>query len=86
MGNWSADNVEKGIQDLLVCMEMLVIAVAHTTAFSSRPYEDGATRLDGASLLEAHFAHHSAIRDFNEVRVCVCVMVDSMFDRLSHVK
>lgn len=67
MGNWSADNVEKGIQDLLICIEMLIIAVVHTTAFSSRPYEDGATRRDGASLLEAHFAHHSAIRDFNEV-------------------
>ena len=69
MGGWTAENVEKGIQDLLVCVEMLIIAVAHTTAFSSGPYEDGATRRDGASLLEAHFAHHSAIRDFNEVRV-----------------
>lgn len=67
MGGWTTDNVEKGIQDLLVCVEMLVIAIAHTTAFSSKPYEDGATRRDGASLLEAHFAHHSAIRDFNEV-------------------
>ncbi|CAN0463850.1 unnamed protein product, partial [Laminaria digitata] len=67
MGGWTAENVEKGIQDLLICVEMLVIAVAHTTAFSSGPYEDGATRRDGASLLEAHFAHHSAIRDFNEV-------------------
>ena len=73
MGGWTAENVEKGIQDLLVCVEMLLIAVAHTTAFSSRPYEDGATRRDGASLLEAHFAHHSAIRDFNEVRVRVRV-------------
>ncbi len=67
MGGWTTDNVEKGIQDLLVCVEMLAIAIAHTTAFSSKPYEDGATRLDGSSLLEAHFAHHSAIRDFNEV-------------------
>lgn len=67
MGAWTADNVEKGIQDLMICVEMLCIAVAHTTAFSSKPYEDGATRRDGASLLEAHFAHHSAIRDFNEV-------------------
>lgn len=74
MGGWTTDNVEKGIQDLLVCVEMLVIAIAHTTAFSSKPYEDGATRRDGASLLEAHFAHHSAIRDFNEVR-CVFLKV-----------
>lgn len=67
MGSWTADNVEKGIQDLLICVEMLIVAVAHTTAFPCRPYVDGATRRDGASLLEAHFAHHSAIRDFNEV-------------------
>eukprot|EP00903_Cladosiphon_okamuranus_P010695 g10108.t1 len=67
MGGWTTDNVEKGIQDLLLCVEMLVIAIAHTTAFSSKPYEDGAPQRDGESLLEAHFAHHSAIRDFNEV-------------------
>lgn len=67
MGGWTTDNVEKGLQDLLVCVEMLVIAIAHTTAFSSKPYEDGTTLRDGASLLEVHFAHHSAIRDFNEV-------------------
>lgn len=67
MGGWTTNNVEKGIQDLLVCVEMLVIAIAHTRAFSCKPYEDGAPRRDGASLLEAHFAHHSAIRDFNEV-------------------
>lgn len=66
--------MEKGIQDLLICVEMLIIAFAHTTAFSSRPYEDGATRRDGSSLLEAHFAHHSAIRDFNEVYNAVMMM------------
>lgn len=71
MGSWTADNVEKGIQDLLICVEMLIIAIAHTSAFPSSPYEDGATLRDGASLLEAHFAHHSAIRDFNEVRAYV---------------
>lgn len=71
IGNWTADNVEKGIQDLLICVEMLIIAIAHTSAFPSRPYEDGTTRFDGANLLEAHFAHHSAIRDFNEVKVIV---------------
>lgn len=70
IGSWTTDNVEKGIQDLLVCVEMLLIAVAHTTAFSSEPYEDGATRRDSSSLLEAHFAHHSAVRDFNEVSTC----------------
>lgn len=69
IGDWTAENVEKGIQDLLICVEMLIVAIAHTTAFSSGPYEDGATRRDGESLLEAHFAHHSAIRDFNEVLI-----------------
>ncbi|CAM9278744.1 unnamed protein product [Ectocarpus sp. 6 AP-2014] len=76
MGGWTTNNVEKGIQDLLVCVEMLVIAIAHTRAFSCKPYEDGAPRRDGASLLEAHFAHHSAIRDFNEV---MPVLIPSSF-------
>ncbi|CAN0546557.1 unnamed protein product, partial [Ectocarpus sp. 8 AP-2014] len=38
MGGWTTNNVEKGIQDLLVCVEMLVIAIAHTRAFSCKPY------------------------------------------------
>ncbi|CAM9773318.1 unnamed protein product, partial [Discosporangium mesarthrocarpum] len=67
MGSWSAENVQTGIQDFMICIEMLAVAVAHTSAFSHRPYVDGMTRRDDASLLEAHFAHHSAIRDFNEV-------------------
>lgn len=84
VGTWTTDNVEKGIQDLLVCVEMLLIAVAHTTAFSSEPYEDGATRRDSSSLLEAHFAHHSAVRDFNEVSTCAlrlsCIRVEERGD------
>lgn len=84
-GSWTAENVEKGIQDLLICVEMLLIAVAHTSAFPTAPYEDGATLRDGASLLEAHFAHHSAIRDFNEVKFVIdpfAALLTSEWDEL----
>ncbi|CAM9380743.1 unnamed protein product [Choristocarpus tenellus] len=67
IGSWTAENVQTGIQDLLICLEMLAVAIAHTSAFSYWPYVDGMTQRDRSSLLEAHFAHHSAIRDFNEV-------------------
>lgn len=68
IGSWSGANVEKGIQDLLICLEMFIISVVHTRAFPAKPYEDGTVQHDGSSLLEAHFAHHTAIRDFNEAR------------------
>lgn len=53
---------------MLICLEMFIVSVAHTRAFPAKPYQDRAVQHDGSSLLEAHFAHHTAIRDFNEAR------------------
>ncbi|KAG5185473.1 organic solute transporter subunit alpha/Transmembrane protein [Tribonema minus] len=66
IGGWSKENVETGIQDLLICTEMAIVATAHTIAFPVGPYVGGAARHSG-HILEDHFAHHCAVRDFNEV-------------------
>ncbi|CAM9206176.1 unnamed protein product, partial [Phaeothamnion confervicola] len=71
VGSWSREDVETGIQDFLICIEMLVVAVAHTLAFSAAPYMDSSLPRrrhgHGVSPWESHFAHDSAVRDFNEV-------------------
>ena len=44
IGDWDAQNVAKGLQDLAVCVEMLAFAIAHNFTFSYRDY-----LLDGTS-------------------------------------
>ena len=44
IGDWDAQNVAKGLQDLAVCVEMLAFAIAHNFTFSYRDYlPDGAS-------------------------------------------
>ena len=66
IGDWSKREVETGLQDLLVCVEMLIVAAVHTSAFSAEPYEGGGV-VARSQLLEDHFAYYSTVRDFNEV-------------------
>lgn len=68
LGSWSVENVTTGIQNLLICFEMTLVAIAHTRAF---PYQDfipehGSPTLR-TSFLADHLAFESAMRDFNEV-------------------
>ena len=44
IGDWDAQNVAKGLQDLAVCVEMLAFSIAHNFTFSYRDY-----LLDGTS-------------------------------------
>lgn len=44
IGDWDAQNVAKGLQNLAVCVEMLAFAIAHNFTFSYRDY-----LLDGSS-------------------------------------
>ena len=53
-------------QDLMICIEMAIIAAAHTYAFPVGPYVGGASRRTGR-ILEDNFAQQCAVRDFNEV-------------------
>lgn len=77
-GAWSVENVSTGIQNLLICFEMLLAALAHRIAFPATEYArraaaDGSVlrargpRALRTGLLRDHFALDSAVRDFNQV-------------------
>lgn len=66
MGEYTADDVATGVQNLLICFEMLLAAIAHVYAFPAEPFEGRGSSMK-ASLLEGHFAHDTVIKDFNEV-------------------
>ncbi|XP_065886088.1 transmembrane protein 184C-like [Dysidea avara] len=40
--HYSIDNIQTGIQDLLICIEMFIAAIAHYFVFSHKPYVDPA--------------------------------------------
>jgi Organic solute transporter Ostalpha len=42
--DWSSDDVAKGIQDYLICMEMFIAAVVHTVVFPHSEYSVAAVR------------------------------------------
>lgn len=64
-GEWTTQNVAMAIQEVLICIEMMLVAFAHRYAFPVTDYM-GAPALR-TSLLSDHFSHTSALRDFNEV-------------------
>ncbi|KAF0687153.1 Aste57867_21124 [Aphanomyces stellatus] len=72
IGTWTTDDVTNGIQNVLICFEMMVIAVVHNYAFPYDEYKDDySDALEGSSLrdsiLSENFAFDDALRDFNEV-------------------
>ena len=64
-GEWTTQNVAMAIQEVLICIEMVLVAFAHRYAFPVTDYM-GAPALR-TSLLSDHFSHTTALRDFNEV-------------------
>eukprot|EP00640_Fibrocapsa_japonica_P003941 CAMPEP_0113936620 /NCGR_PEP_ID=MMETSP1339-20121228/3489_1 /TAXON_ID=94617 /ORGANISM="Fibrocapsa japonica" /LENGTH=354 /DNA_ID=CAMNT_0000939151 /DNA_START=181 /DNA_END=1245 /DNA_ORIENTATION=- /assembly_acc=CAM_ASM_000762 len=66
LGAWTSENIAVGLQDLLICVEMMLIAFFHTRAFSWHPFSEGRAQ-HSSRFLEDHFAHYTAIKDFNEV-------------------
>lgn len=64
-GEWTTQNVAMAIQEVLICIEMMLVAFAHRYAFPVTDYM-GAPAMR-TSLLSDHFSHTSALRDFNEV-------------------
>jgi len=53
VGKWDADAVATGLQDFLVCVEMLAFAIAHTYTFTYREYLPG---------VDAHWAEEGEHR------------------------
>mmetsp|Transcript_8917 Transcript_8917/g.11821 ORF Transcript_8917/g.11821 Transcript_8917/m.11821 type:complete len:362 (-) Transcript_8917:253-1338(-) len=65
LGSWTTENVSVALQDMLLCIEMLLISIAHMWAFPFEPFVGGPALREG--FFEDNFAQHSTLRDFNEV-------------------
>ena len=67
-GDWSVENVSAGIQNTLICFEMLLAAIAHRYAFPYQGYA-GKERPHGLkqAFLQDNFAIEDAVSDFNQV-------------------
>ncbi|KDO30385.1 hypothetical protein SPRG_05096 [Saprolegnia parasitica CBS 223.65] len=76
IGSWTTDDVTTGIQNVLICFEMCIIAIVHNYAFPYEGYQDliaasdtssSSTSLLRDNLFSENFAIDDALRDFNEV-------------------
>ncbi|OQS02823.1 hypothetical protein THRCLA_21313 [Thraustotheca clavata] len=90
IGTWTTDDVTTGIQNILICFEMCIIAIVHNYAFPYESYIDDSwdsTTESSASLLREgilseNFAIDDALRDFNEV---MPIVLPSKFKPSSNV-
>jgi hypothetical protein len=55
VGDWSAENIAAGLQDFIICIEMFLIAVAHTYVFPYQPFQ----RENKSPFLRSIFAGNS---------------------------
>lgn len=65
VGSWTKENVSTGIQNLLICVEMFLAAIAHQYAFPSESYKGGSSLRK--SLLTDNLSLEDALKDFNQV-------------------
>lgn len=62
VGNWSGEDVAGGIIDYLVCVEMVIFAIAHTFTFTYKEYlPEGMRRGRGEEVLREVDAHDGVI-------------------------
>lgn len=77
VGPYSAESLSSQLQDLLICVEMFFLSLAHLHSFSYIPFIAGGSKdselrhslLEEAtnhSVLSVHFAADCALRDFND--------------------
>jgi len=38
-GNWTQDNISRGLQDFIICIEMFLLSLTHFYVFSHEPYK-----------------------------------------------
>lgn len=67
VGSWTVDNTKTGIQNMLICFEMLLAAWYHRYAFDWRVYDRGRTSSFASVGLDDNFAFSDARRDFGEM-------------------
>jgi len=63
LGSWNADDVAEGLQDMIVCIEMLGFAIAHHFTFSYRDYFLDGSNLSSDLMLSIHSNHDSVTID-----------------------
>ena len=70
IGSWAADDVATGIQDYLICVEMLFFAVAHSYTFSYAEYmtlvsggDDALVANDSYGFVTASYPQASTVRE-----------------------
>ena len=66
VGSWTIENVKTGIQDILVCFEMLLVSFYHRYAFPWQVYDRG-RHTEISVGLDENFALSDATRDFSQI-------------------
>eukprot|EP00520_Triparma_pacifica_P010067 CAMPEP_0118668606 /NCGR_PEP_ID=MMETSP0785-20121206/20437_1 /TAXON_ID=91992 /ORGANISM="Bolidomonas pacifica, Strain CCMP 1866" /LENGTH=406 /DNA_ID=CAMNT_0006563193 /DNA_START=555 /DNA_END=1778 /DNA_ORIENTATION=+ len=69
-GSWAADDVADGLQDYLICVEMLFFALAHSYTFSYKEYltlqgdgvDEGRAGLDSYNFMKEDFKNVGSFR------------------------
>ena len=77
IGRFTTDNVQTGLNNLSLCIEMFLIALAHKWAF---PYEEyqGAQQMR-SGLLSDNFAFSDTLRDFNDSKLVPKIVLPTGF-------
>lgn len=60
--DWSSDDVAKGIQDYLICVEMFIAAVVHTVVFPHADYSVAAVRARADAIHQRPVGHRVSKR------------------------
>jgi len=69
IGSWTTEEVSTGLQNLLICFEMLFAAFFHMRAFPYEIYDTG--RTDIPISINSHFALNDARRDIGQEMAAV---------------
>jgi len=87
IGKFTTEDVKTGLNNMCLCVEMLMIAYAHKWAFPYEEFEGQAPALDGSSgsntmtrnLLSDNFALTDTVRDFNDSKLLQNIVLPTGF-------
>ena len=87
IGKFTTEDVKTGLNNMCLCVEMLMIAYAHKWAFPYEEFKGQAPALDGNSenntmtrnLLSDNFALTDTVRDFNESKLLPNIVLPTGF-------
>ena len=81
VGRFTTDNVQTGLNNLALCFEMFLIAIAHKWAFPYTDYQKGGQSKNQlrSTLLGDNFAFTDTLRDFNDSGLSSSLVFDTGF-------